>query len=416
MLTPRLTNCKDCPKIPHLLKQIDCKLAELANNAYNDIVFMLDNCIPATTITQLLTYRRILMFKYCNPNYLQSFSINDIANKVIRLTVGCVSRCNELKVCKTTTTTTSSSSTTTTTSTSSTTTTSTTLIPCGAPTEYLGGPAYPTVESINLGNDTGLVTLNFDAYDVPDRFIVEWDGGVVIDTGYRGGLDWNFGEYLRGLFNSSLTGRIDPITLMPYPDFTNFPDDGYPLVVGAGLGSTSFNKNLVNPTNATVKIYAPVSGTEWIFTLGCPTEPTTTTTTTTVTPTTTTTTTKEATTTTTSTTTVAPTTTTTTSSTLTTTTTATPTTTTTSSTTTATPTTTTTTTAGVSCNCWQIINTTGGTLNVDYIDCEDFNILLPISPSGGTVWICVKGTPTLDPGLDSNGPFGPCSDNIDCNL
>ena len=103
MLTPRLTNCKDCPKIPHLLKQIDCKLAELANNAYNDIVFMLDNCIPATTITQLLTYRRILMFKYCNPNYLQCFSINDIANKVIRLTVGCVSKCNELKVCKTTT-------------------------------------------------------------------------------------------------------------------------------------------------------------------------------------------------------------------------------------------------------------------------------------------------------------------------
>lgn len=274
MLTPRLTNCKDCPKIPHLLKQIDCKLAELANNAYNDIVFMLDNCIPATTITQLLTYRRILMFKYCNPNYLQCFSINDIANKVIRLTVGCVSKCNELKVCKTTTTTTSSSSTTTTTSTS---------------------------------------------------------------------------------------------------------------------------------TSST----------------------TTTTSTTTATPTTTTTTTKEATTTTTSTTTVAPTTTTTTSSTLTTTTTATPTTTTTSSstststttssTTTATPTTTTTTTVA-DCNCWQIINNTEDTLNVDYIDCFDTNLVLPISPDGVSVFICVKGTPILDPGLDSFGPGGSCTQNSDCNV
>ena len=144
MLTPRLTNCQDCHKIPDLLKQIDCKLAELSNDAYNDVVFMLGNCIPAYEINQLLAYKRILTFKYCNPHYAGCTSVNDIAGKVIRLTAGCVSRCNEPTVCEittcavevvpnptTTTTSTSSTSTTTTTSTStsSTTTTTTTIYP-----------------------------------------------------------------------------------------------------------------------------------------------------------------------------------------------------------------------------------------------------------------------------------------------
>ncbi len=56
MLTPRLTNCQDCHKIPDLLKSIDCKLAELGNNMYNNVVFMLGRDVPAYTITQLLQH------------------------------------------------------------------------------------------------------------------------------------------------------------------------------------------------------------------------------------------------------------------------------------------------------------------------------------------------------------------------
>jgi len=141
MLTPRLTNCQDCHKIPDLLKSIDCKLAELSNNMYNNIVFMLGEDVPAYTITQLLAYKRILTFKYCNPNYAGSTCVNDIASKVTRLTSGCVSRCNEPTVCEittccvtvvpnpSTTTTSTSSTSTTTTSTSSTSTTTTTIFP-----------------------------------------------------------------------------------------------------------------------------------------------------------------------------------------------------------------------------------------------------------------------------------------------
>ena len=141
MLTPRLTNCQDCHKIPDLLKSIDCKLAELGNNMYNNVVFMLGRDVPAYTITQLIAYKRILTFKYCNPNYAGSVCVNDIAGKVIRLTSGCVSRCNEPTVCEittccvtvvpnpSTTTTSTSSTSTTSTSTSSTTTTTTSIFP-----------------------------------------------------------------------------------------------------------------------------------------------------------------------------------------------------------------------------------------------------------------------------------------------
>jgi hypothetical protein len=145
MLSPRLTNCPECANIPSLLRKIDCKLAELGNNLYNNISYMLNKPVPGGDILQLIGYRRILQYKYINPNYAHLYSVNMIASRVIRLTAGCVSRCNEPERCLevpcditivpnptttststlpiTTTTTSSSSSTSTTTSTSSTSTT-----------------------------------------------------------------------------------------------------------------------------------------------------------------------------------------------------------------------------------------------------------------------------------------------------
>lgn len=148
MLSPRLTNCPECANIPSLLKKIDCKLAELGNSLYNNVSYMLNQPIPAGSMLQLIAYRRILTHKYCNPNYLHECSVAMIASRVIRLTVGCVSKCNEPERCleepcdikivpnpsttttssSSTSTTTSSSSTSTTTSTSSSTTTTTTTI------------------------------------------------------------------------------------------------------------------------------------------------------------------------------------------------------------------------------------------------------------------------------------------------
>jgi hypothetical protein len=183
MLSPRLTNCPECANIPSLLKKIDCKLAELGNNLYNNISYMLNKPIPAGEILQLITYRRILTHKYCNPNYVHEYSVQMIASRVIRLTVGCVSKCNEPERCledpcditivpnptttststiapsttttssSSTSTTTSSSSTSTTTSTSSSTSTTTSTTTSGPTTTTTTtcSPFHPY--NINLGQN-----------------------------------------------------------------------------------------------------------------------------------------------------------------------------------------------------------------------------------------------------------------------
>jgi len=181
------------------------------------------------------------------------------------------------------TTTTTASPTTTTTTTAAPTTTTTIAVLCGAPSAYSGGIAYPTTQAVVLGSATGDTVLDFDAINVPDRFIVEWNSSVVIDTGYRGDASYDFGGGSRAAFNASLTGLIDPITLNVYPDMATYPDDGYPRIVGLGSGLASFNKSAASPNTATIKVYAPMSGTAWDYTMECPVAPTTTTTTTTTT-------------------------------------------------------------------------------------------------------------------------------------
>ena len=47
------------------------------------------------------------------------------------------------------------------------------------------------VYEIYLGNDIGNVVLNYDSFSTPDRYVVEWNGIQVIDTGYRGNPSYN---------------------------------------------------------------------------------------------------------------------------------------------------------------------------------------------------------------------------------
>lgn len=82
MLSTRLTNCPDCASIPALLADIDCKLAELSKNLYNNLVFMLNQPVPASVMLDLLNYKRILTYKYCNPNYACKYTVNMIASRV----------------------------------------------------------------------------------------------------------------------------------------------------------------------------------------------------------------------------------------------------------------------------------------------------------------------------------------------
>ena len=82
MLTPRLTNCKECADISSLIAEIDCKLAELSVNLYNNIVFILNKKINQEAISDLLLYKRILQYKYCNPNYAGEYTVNMIQSRI----------------------------------------------------------------------------------------------------------------------------------------------------------------------------------------------------------------------------------------------------------------------------------------------------------------------------------------------
>ena len=82
MLSPRLTSCPECASIPALIADLDCKLASLANNLYNNVVFMLNQPVPGGVMLALINYRRILAYKYCNPDYAAPFTVNMIASRV----------------------------------------------------------------------------------------------------------------------------------------------------------------------------------------------------------------------------------------------------------------------------------------------------------------------------------------------
>lgn len=82
MLTPRLTNCPQCADIPFLISEIDCKLSELSNNLYNNMVYLLNKSIDKEAVFDLLQYKRILMYKICNPDYAGKYSVNMIASKI----------------------------------------------------------------------------------------------------------------------------------------------------------------------------------------------------------------------------------------------------------------------------------------------------------------------------------------------
>ena len=151
---------------------------------------------------------------------------------------------------------------------------------CGETENYDGGPSYPTTLDITLGSDTGTVGCLLDPLSVPDRFIVTWDGDIVIDTGYLstpfGVSDqYNVGGTLRTNFTNQLTGREAPeggtYPLPPGGSGNNIiSSDGYPEVfVKDAPNLINFTKD--NSTSAArVDVYAPMTGTGWNVRVDCP--------------------------------------------------------------------------------------------------------------------------------------------------
>jgi hypothetical protein len=212
MLSPRLSDCIECSNIISLLDDIDCKLAELAQNEYNNIVFSLNYPVQGITIGDLLNYKRILTYKLANKDYASCYTVNMIASRVKLLTAGATNCCSKKKILTnspgTTTTTTSITTMTpiTTTTTSSTTSAPQQLVPISLTFAGLGGcaascgldPATFYVYTTCYNN----ITTN-NAFNILDCVIYQDAGGTT--TGLNGwystraGLCLTVGSYNNGV-------------------------------------------------------------------------------------------------------------------------------------------------------------------------------------------------------------------------
>jgi hypothetical protein len=96
--------------------------------------------------------------------------------------------------------------------------------------------------TLNFGSDIGSCGINYNAFSVPDRYTIIWNGQEYT-TGFVG--------------SSSFNSRLRAL--------------GFPDVVGSGSGQLRFNKTLASPSTATLIVDAPISGTAWSFTGVCPT-------------------------------------------------------------------------------------------------------------------------------------------------
>ena len=143
-----------------------------------------------------------------------------------------------------------------------------------------GAQNYPTALESILGSGTGTVTLTPNPVNIPDRWVVEWDGNQVIDTGYISANPNNYNivspiSNNRATLTSSLEGRVAPEGgTYPLPSGGTAPNiilsDGYPQVNNIGdFGPYTFIKS--NSTSvANVNVYGPLPNTGWASTLSCP--------------------------------------------------------------------------------------------------------------------------------------------------
>lgn len=134
----------------------------------------------------------------------------------------------------------------------------TTLAADVAEVKYLGGVTGSYSYSVDLGTTFGEVTLTYDAGELPDRFIVQYSGSIVIDTGFRGDVIHNRALKRRGKITGISGSAAGTASFTKLSTVT-----GSTVIVQSPLGNTNFGFTLsspVRPAQQTVTFYARVSG------------------------------------------------------------------------------------------------------------------------------------------------------------
>jgi len=121
-----------------------------------------------------------------------------------------------------------------------------TVIGCDQSFSYSGESGVFEFQ-IDFGTDIGTCGINYDAYGVPDKFEIEWNGQI-FSTGFVGDTYYN-----QQLINLGVP-----------PSQINTANPGN------GSGILNFVKSQAFPTTATVRVTAPLSGTGWAMSGICP--------------------------------------------------------------------------------------------------------------------------------------------------
>lgn len=116
---------------------------------------------------------------------------------------------------------------------------------CGTQYTYTGGQNFPERYAYNL-NATGSSTLTYQAYGIPDKWVIIQDGNIILDTGYRGST----------INQTALNAALAEKGLPPE------------TIQGVGSGTAQFTVNSLSPVY--IYVYAPMSGTSFQTTISCP--------------------------------------------------------------------------------------------------------------------------------------------------
>ena len=132
---------------------------------------------------------------------------------------------------------------------------------------------------VDLGTDIGKVSVDFNAFGVPDRFNLVWDGSIVADSKYVGdSIGGNPSSYsgLLGTFNNVIeynyTGANPIPTGQTFNIIVNQNDiaDGSPEEPTDGNITLTFIKSSPTPTNMRIVTYGVLPGTAFTVEPSCP--------------------------------------------------------------------------------------------------------------------------------------------------
>ncbi|MDY3445532.1 hypothetical protein JZ968_06805 [Riemerella anatipestifer] len=121
--------------------------------------------------------------------------------------------------------------------------------PCGSDVRYNGGESFPAVRQYRLGENKGEVSMRFEAYGVPDKFIVFLDDMEIFNTGYLGDAS----------YQSALDKALTDLGL---------PTEK--IIGGNGTMEFKFMKTSTVSSILRIEVYAPLKGTAWAIFSSCP--------------------------------------------------------------------------------------------------------------------------------------------------